>query len=57
MTEFEALLAKYTQSDLITIVKAYERWKHQRKQYQREYMRRYRKRKAKAKEQEEAGNE
>lgn len=55
MTEFEALLAKYTQADLITIVKAYERWKHQRKQYQREYMRRYRKRKAK--EQEEASNE
>ena len=57
MTEFEALLAKYTQSDLSTIVKAYERWKQQRIQYQREYMRRYRKRKAKAKEQEEAGNE
>jgi hypothetical protein len=46
MTEFEALLAKYTQAELAAIVKFYERWTARRKQYQREYMRRYRKRKA-----------
>ena len=48
--ELSILLSKYTPHELSTIVKAYEKTRAQRKQYNREYMRRYRKRKQQEKE-------